>query len=123
RKGRLEQLQQLQAQREQQLTQIDRQAARREKLQVQLTAREGELAALRDLYRRVKSQLDDKERLLQQEYLLHARATLVPGEPCPVCGACEHPAVSQYAPLDIAGTEQAPAEPKKELDERNQKGP
>lgn len=122
RKGRLEQLQQLQAQREQQLTQIDRQAARREKLQVQLTAREGELAALRDLYRRVKSQLDDKERLLQQEYLLHARATLVPGEPCPVCGACEHPAVSQYAPLDIAATEQALAELKKELDEVTQRG-
>ncbi|HTN31762.1 MAG TPA: exonuclease subunit SbcC [Pseudomonas sp.] len=122
RKGHLEQLQQLLEQRQQQATLLHKHGTRKEKAEAVQAARQTELGALRDLYRRVKSQVDDKERLLQQEHLLQARAELLPGSPCPVCGACEHPAAGHYDALDISGTQQALAELKAEQEQLTQRG-
>ncbi len=122
RKGQLEQLQQLLEQRAQQAALLHKHGARQERAQAVQAARQTELAALRELYRRVKSQVDDKERLLQQEHLLQARAQLVPGAPCPVCGACEHPAAGHHDPLDITSTQQALAELKAEQEQLTQQG-
>lgn len=122
RGGQLEQLQQLLEQRAQQAALLKKHGARQEKAQAVQAARQTELAALRELYRRVKSQVDDKERLLQQEHLLQARAQLLPGAPCPVCGACEHPAAGHYDPLDTTSTQQALAELKAEQEQLTQQG-
>lgn len=122
RQGKLEQLQQLIGQREQQASLLRQYTARQEQAQAKQAIRDAELANLRDLYRRVKGQIEDKERLLRQEQLLHARAQLVPGSPCPVCGACEHPAAGQYDPLDISQTEQALAALNAELELVTQRG-
>ncbi|HTO18258.1 MAG TPA: exonuclease subunit SbcC [Pseudomonas sp.] len=122
RKGHLEQLQQLLDQRQQQATLLHKHGTRKEKAEAVQATRQTELTALRDLYRRVKSQVDDKERLLQQEHLLQARAELLPGSPCPVCGACEHPAAGHYDPLDIASTQQALTELKAEQEQLTLRG-
>lgn len=71
------------------------------------TARE----QLRERYRDKRAQLEDKQQLLAQEALIRDlaahRAQLQPGQPCPLCGASEHPAVATYAALDVSLTQTA----------------
>lgn len=71
------------------------------------TARE----LLRERYRDKRAQLEDKQQLLAQEALIRDlaahRAQLQPGQPCPLCGASEHPAVATYAALDVSLTQTA----------------
>ncbi len=66
---------------------------------------------LRAQYRNVKEQVADKRRLLDQERRIQSlaahRQALQPGQPCPLCGAREHPSVQAYEALDIGATEAA----------------
>ncbi|MDH0340161.1 exonuclease subunit SbcC [Chromobacterium haemolyticum] len=89
-------------------------ASRREEraaLEAEHARHDADLQRLRADYRQAQEQAADKRRLLEQERrilsLEQHRAALRPGEPCPLCGASEHPAVAAYQSLDIGAAEAA----------------
>lgn len=67
--------------------------------------------ALRLQFTDLKQQIQDKEKLLEQEQrilkLEAHRAALQPGEACPLCGSHEHPAIAAYGALDVSETQAA----------------
>ena len=73
------------------------------------TAQSEALAALRAQYGSVQEQVADKRRLLDQEKRIQSlaahRHALQPGQPCPLCGSPQHPAVAAYEALDVSATE------------------
>ncbi|MEX6501288.1 AAA family ATPase [Pseudomonas zhanjiangensis] len=106
--ARLQQLgesrERVQRQRAQVLVEID--SGRRAQAQKQ-AARE----ALRQQFADLKQQILDKEKLLEQEQRIQRleayRASLQPGEACPLCGSLEHPAIDAYRALDVSDTQAA----------------
>lgn len=66
-----------------------------------------------------QAQVDDKQKLLEQEQRIRTleahRQRLQPGEPCPLCGSLEHPAIAAYQALDVSATQAALVEKKAEL--------
>jgi exonuclease SbcC len=89
-------------------------AAQAQQLQqgeAQIAARESRLVALREQHKVLSAQVADKQKLLEQERLIRSladhRRQLQPGQPCPLCGALEHPAIADYAALDVSVTEAA----------------
>ena len=63
---------------------------------------------LREQHKALKEQVDDKQKLLEQERRIQSldahRLALQPGEACPLCGAVEHPAIEAYQALDVSAT-------------------
>lgn len=116
----LDRLEQLAQSREKAAEQLAELASRLAQLQARHTARNDEIAALRERYRGLRLQVADKERLLEQEQRIQAlethRARLQPGEACPLCGSHEHPAVRQYQALDVSATRQALEQLRRELE-------
>lgn len=101
--------------------------AERNDLAAQLQAATGAIVeqqtahdALKQQQAGVQAQLDDKQKLLEQEHRIRTleahRQRLQPGEPCPLCGSLEHPAIAAYQALDVSATEAALKEKKAELD-------
>ena len=76
--------------------------------------------ALKQRHANAQAQVDDKQKLLEQEQRIRTleahRQRLQPGEPCPLCGSLEHPAIAAYQALDVSATEAALKEKKAELD-------
>ena len=74
----------------------------------------------------LSAQVADKQKLLEQERLIRSladhRRQLQPGQPCPLCGAHEHPAIADYAALDVSATEAALLAAQKSLAELVDKG-
>lgn len=91
-----------------------------------LQQRKDAVEALRQRYRSLKQQSRDKEKLLEQEQRIRAleshRAELRPGEACPLCGSCDHPAVDDYQNLDVSETQRALDEARTLLDTLTQDG-
>jgi len=58
--------------------------------------------------RALRERIADKRKLLEQEQLIlqlaDHRAALREGEPCPLCGSREHPAIVEYQLLDVSAT-------------------
>ena len=81
---------------------------------------------LRAAYKSLNEQVKDKEQLLAQERRIAGleayRAQLQAAEPCPLCGALEHPAVSAYQALDVSHTEQALAAKQAEREQLREQG-
>ncbi|WP_174875355.1 SbcC/MukB-like Walker B domain-containing protein [Vogesella oryzae] len=79
----------------------------RRQLAAQQLLRDG----LRQDYRAVKEQLEDKRKLLQLEQRIQSleahRAALQPGEACPLCGSLEHPGIAAYQALTLSDTARA----------------
>lgn len=105
------------------------QAAQAQQLQQgeqQIAARESRLVALREQHKVLNAQVADKQKLLEQERLIRSltdhRRQLQPGQPCPLCGAHEHPAIADYAALDVSATEAALQAAQKSLAELVDKG-
>lgn len=77
--------------------------------------------ALKQRQSSTQAQLDDKQKLLEQEQRIRTleahRQRLQPGEPCPLCGSLEHPAIAAYQALDVSATEAGVKGKKAELDE------
>jgi len=77
--------------------------------------------ALRLRYRDLNALVAAKKQLLAQEQrildLEAHRSQLQPGEPCPLCGSLEHPAVEAYRALDVSASEQALLACQAELDD------
>ena len=65
-----------------------------------------QLVQLRDDYRKVKQQHDDVELIVNQQKTIMAlaehRANLQESQPCPLCGAEDHPAVEQYQKINVS---------------------
>lgn len=92
----------------------------------QITEQETLRDNLRAAYKSLNEQVKDKEQLLAQERRIAGleayRAQLQANEPCPLCGALEHPAVSAYQALDVSHTEQALAAKQAEREQLGEQG-
>ena len=92
----------------------------------QLTPLATELTALRQHYKQLQEHITDKTQLLRQQQLImqlaEHRNRLQPDEPCPLCGATEHPAISSYQQLNSSETEQQLAQKQAELQQTQLKG-
>ena len=86
------------------------------RIQEQLAQRDD----LRAQYKALKDKVADKQALLDQERLIQSlqehRAALQPGEACPLCGSHEHPAITEYAALDVSATAAALQQAQSELE-------
>lgn len=90
-----------------QLTQHQQSVQESKNEQEQLTV---ELARKRELYKEKNQQLIDVRTICELESrikdLESERACLQPGQPCPLCGATEHPAIAQYQALEQSVNQQ-----------------
>ncbi|MBU2277626.1 MAG: AAA family ATPase [Gammaproteobacteria bacterium] len=81
---------------------------------------------LRLAYKTQSDTVKDKELIVRQQHkiteLSSLRATLQPGEDCPLCGSAEHPAIAHYQTLDVSDAEQALQQAKQQQDELRQQG-
>ncbi|MGI5309982.1 exonuclease subunit SbcC [Rheinheimera sp. WS51] len=97
----------LQQKYQQQQQQLQQQLKNEEQKRQQLAQN---LTQLRQRYSELAQQVKDKRLLLQQQQLIlqlsDHRAQLKQGQPCPLCGATEHPAIADYQQLDSSATEQ-----------------
>ena len=97
-----------------------------QQIQEKIAAQEKGLTALREKHKELAAQVADKQKLLEQERRIQSlethRRQLQPGEACPLCGAHEHPAIADYAALDLSATETALKEKQAALDALVQKG-
>ena len=87
--------------------------------QSQIETQEKTLLGLREQHKAVNAQVQDKQKLLEQERRIQSldthRQALQPGEACPLCGALEHPAIAAYQALDVSATQAALKEKQEEL--------
>ncbi len=124
--NRWQQLDALARQRRELATQQGAQAQQLQQGEQQIAARESRLVALREQHKVLNAQVADKQKLLEQERLIRSladhRRQLQPGQPCPLCGAHEHPAIADYAALDVSATEAALLAAQKSLAELVDKG-
>ena len=109
--NRWQQLDALARQRRELAALLGAQAQQLQQGEQQIAARESRLVALREQHKVLSAQVADKQKLLEQERLIRSladhRRQLQPGQPCPLCGAREHPAIADYAALDVSATEAA----------------
>ncbi|NHC05587.1 AAA family ATPase [Azonexus fungiphilus] len=124
--NRWQQLNALARQRRELAAQQGAQAQQLQQGEAQIAARESTLVALREQHKVLSAQVADKQKLLEQERLIRSladhRRQLQPGQPCPLCGAHEHPAIADYAALDVSATEAALLAAQKSLAELVDKG-
>ena len=97
-----------------------------QQIQEKIAAQEKALVALREQHKELAAQVADKQKLLEQERRIQSleahRRQLQPGAACPLCGAHDHPAIADYAALDVSATETALKEKQAALDALVQKG-
>ena len=95
-------------------------------LQPQITAAQQQLDTQRQQYKTTRKQLADQQHILLLEQRIQSleshRQQLQAGEACPLCGALEHPAITQYRQLDSASTQQAIAQLQSELEALEESG-
>ncbi len=111
RRGLLQQLEQAAEQRRLSEARLARLAHEREDTERRHTEQSARHDALRLRYKDLSALLAARKQLLEQEQrilkLEAYRHQLQPGEPCPLCGSLEHPAVAVYQALDLSASEQA----------------
>ncbi len=92
----------------------------------QIAEQEKRLAALRARHPVLKSQVADKQKLLEQEQRIKdlegQRQLLQADQPCPLCGSRQHPALRAYAALDVSATAQALHALQRELEALTEEG-
>lgn len=102
------------------------QAAQLQQGQAKIDAQEQALVALREQHRELKGQVEDKQKLLEQERRIQSleahRQQLQPGEACPLCGSAEHPAIAAYQALDVSSAEAALKEKQAALEALTERG-
>jgi len=124
--NRWQQLETLAQRRRELAAQQTTQSTQLQQIQEKIAAQEKGLTTLREQHKELAAQVADKQKLLEQERRIQSleahRRQLQPGEACPLCGAHEHPAIADYAALDISATETAHKEKQAALDALVQKG-
>lgn len=107
--NRWQQLEALAQRRRELATTQTAQATQLQQAQAKIEAQEKKLVALREQHKELAAQVADKKKLLEQEQRIRSleehRRQLQPGDACPLCGAHEHPAIADYAALDVSATE------------------
>lgn len=127
--GRQAQWQGLQTQ-AQRLRELAATSARQASRQQQGLLQQAQQASLREgllsRYKALKATVADKQQLLTQEQRIQSleshRQHLQPGQPCPLCGSPDHPAVAAYQALDVSATEAALQVAQQALDEVRAEG-
>ncbi|MFH1659759.1 MAG: AAA family ATPase [Pseudomonadota bacterium] len=124
--NRWQQLEALAQRRRELATQQTTQASQLQQIQEKIAAQEKGLTTLREQHKELAAQVADKQKLLDQERRIQSleahRRQLQPDEACPLCGAHDHPAIADYAALDVSATETALKEKQAALDALVQKG-
>ena len=124
--NRWQQLEALAQRRRELAAQQATQATQLQQIQEKIATQEKGLVALREQHKALAGQVADKQKLLDQEKLIRKlddhRRQLQPGQACPLCGAHDHPAIADYAALDVSATETALKEKQAALDALVQKG-
>ncbi|MBT9520904.1 MAG: AAA family ATPase [Dechloromonas sp.] len=124
--NRWQQLEALAQRRRELAAQQTTQATQLLQVQEKIAAQEKGLTALREQHKELAAQVADKQKLLDQERRIQSleahRRQLQPDEACPLCGAHDHPAIADYAALDVSATETALKEKQAALDALVQKG-
>ncbi|WP_310492946.1 AAA family ATPase [Dechloromonas sp.] len=124
--NRWQQLEALAQRRRELAAQQTTQATQLLQVQEKIAAQEKGLTALREQHKELAAQVADKQKLLDQERRIQSleahRRQLQPDEACPLCGAHDHPAIADYAALDVSATETALKEKQVALDALVQKG-
>ncbi len=124
--NRWQQLETLARRRRELAAQQTTQSAQLQAIQENIAAREKALTELREQHKALAAQVADKQKLLDQERRIQSledhRRQLQAGEACPLCGAHDHPAIADYAALDISATEAALKAAQTALDALVQKG-
>lgn len=109
--GHWQQLGQLASQRRELASQMQAREAELTRSSQQIATQAQQLQQLRERHQALKQQVADKEKLLEQERRIKDleahRQQLQPAQPCPLCGATEHPAIAAYRALDVSATESA----------------
>lgn len=136
----LRQQQQQRREQQYQLQQLQQKLQQQQKLQLKstelkqqlsrsaeaLTPVTGQLVTLRQHYKALTEQINDKKQLLAQQQLImqlsEHRSRLQPDQPCPLCGAKEHPAVTAYQQLNSSATEQQLTAKEAELSQTQKQG-
>ncbi len=118
--NRWQQLEALAQRRREQAVQQTTQATQLQQVQEKIAVQEKKLVALREQHKELAAQVVDKKKLLEQEQRIRSleehRRQLQPSDACPLCGAHEHPAIADYAALDVSTTESALKEKQAALD-------
>ncbi|RUP23640.1 MAG: chromosome segregation protein SMC [Curvibacter sp.] len=112
------------------LRELNATAARQASRQQDGLQQQARQAALREdllaRYKALKATVADKQQLLAQEQriqsLEHHRQQLQAGQPCPLCGSPDHPAVAAYQALDVSATQTALQAAQQALDEVRAEG-
>lgn len=124
--GRWQQLEALAQRRRELAAQQTAQAGQLQQGEQKIAEQEKNLVVLREQHKALAGQVADKQKLLEQERRIQSleehRRQLQPGEACPLCGAHEHPAIADYAALDVSATESALKEKQAALEALVQKG-
>lgn len=124
--GRWQKLESLADQRRELAARLALQSDQLQRGQSEIDAREMDLATLREQRRELKSQVDDKKKLLEQERRIQSlethRRQLQPGDACPLCGSATHPAIAAYQALDVSFTEATLYEKQAALDALDERG-
>ena len=124
--NRWQQLEALAQRRRELAAQQTTQSTQLQQIQEKIATQEKGLTTLRELHKELAAQVADKQKLLDQERRIQSleahRRQLQPGEACPLCGAHDHPAIADYAALDVSASETALKEKQAALDALVQKG-
>jgi exonuclease SbcC len=95
-------------------------------IETKITDQDQILTQLREQYKHVNEQVNDKRKLLEQEQRIRSlddqRAALQAGDACPLCGSIEHPAIKAYQTLDVSTTQKALLAKETELAALSEKG-
>jgi exonuclease SbcC len=104
--------------------QARQQASQQESLKQQ--QEELQLAALRNDWKEKYQHLQDLEKRCELEQriasLEQQRALLEAGQPCPLCGSCEHPAVADYRALELPENQQRLSRLRAEVEQLKDRG-